>query len=52
MTWNGSMAWRIEFESAAGKQLGQLEQQSAQGILKFLRGRVARSGTHAPSARL
>ncbi|MGA8137940.1 type II toxin-antitoxin system RelE/ParE family toxin [Pseudomonas sp. MWU12-2037] len=35
------MAWKIEFESSAAKELSKLDPQTAQRILKFLRGRVA-----------
>ena len=35
------MAWRIEFESAAAKELRRLDPQVAGRILKFLRERVA-----------
>lgn len=35
------MAWRIEFESAAAKELRKLGPQVAGRILKFLRDRVA-----------
>ena len=35
------MAWRVEFDPAAERELGKLEQQSARRILAFLHGRVA-----------
>ncbi|HZK99744.1 MAG TPA: hypothetical protein VFC47_07575 [Caulobacteraceae bacterium] len=35
------MAWRIEFDPAAEKELRGLNPQTAQRILKFLSGRVA-----------
>ena len=35
------MAWRIEFEDAALKELSKLDQQVARRILTFLRERVA-----------
>ncbi|MPQ70035.1 MULTISPECIES: type II toxin-antitoxin system RelE family toxin [Pseudomonas] len=35
------MAWKIEFESSAAKELSKLDPQTVQRILKFLRGRVA-----------
>ncbi|QXI28491.1 MULTISPECIES: type II toxin-antitoxin system RelE family toxin [Pseudomonas] len=35
------MAWRIEFESSAAKELGKLDKQTALRILKFLRERLA-----------
>lgn len=35
------MAWRIEFESAAAKELHKLDRQASSRILKFLRERVA-----------
>lgn len=35
------MAWRIEFESAAGKELRKLDAQASHRILKFLRERIA-----------
>jgi len=35
------MAWRIEFDPAAAKELSKLDDQSARRILKFLRQRVA-----------
>ncbi len=35
------MAWRIEFEGAAARELDNLDPQSAQRILRFLRDRVA-----------
>lgn len=36
------MAWRIEFDPAADKELGKLDPQTARRILTFLHGRVAR----------
>jgi len=36
------MVWRIDFSSLAEKNLGQLDRQVAQRILKFLHERVAR----------
>ena len=36
------MVWRIEFSPLAEKNLGQLDRQVAQRILKFLHDRVAR----------
>lgn len=35
------MAWRIEFESVAAKELRKLDRQASDRILKFLRNRVA-----------
>ncbi|PND66214.1 type II toxin-antitoxin system RelE family toxin, partial [Escherichia coli] len=35
------MAWRIEFDPAAAKELGKLDPQAARRILKFLHERVA-----------
>ena len=35
------MAWRIEFEPAAARELEKLGPQSAERILRFLRDRVA-----------
>ena len=35
------MAWRIEFERAAARELDKLDSQSAGRILRFLRDRVA-----------
>ncbi|MGH6609375.1 MAG: type II toxin-antitoxin system RelE family toxin [Burkholderiaceae bacterium] len=35
------MAWRIEFEQAAAKELGKLDRQVAQRIVAFLRERIA-----------
>ncbi len=35
------MAWRIEFERAAERELGKLDRQAATRILKFLHERVA-----------
>lgn len=34
------MAWRIEFDPSAEKELAKLDRQAAQRILKFLSGRV------------
>ena len=36
------MAWRIRFDPAAAKELGKLDRQPAQRILRFLSDRVAR----------
>lgn len=35
------MAWRIEFDPAADKELGKLDPQTARRILTFLHSRVA-----------
>ena len=35
------MAWRIEFDAAASKELAKLDRQLARRILSFLRDRVA-----------
>lgn len=35
------MAWRIEFESVAAKELRKLDKQASGRILKFLRERIA-----------
>jgi mRNA interferase RelE/StbE len=35
------MAWRIEFDPAAERELGKLDPQTARRILTFLHGRVA-----------
>lgn len=35
------MAWRIEFDPAADKELGKLDPQTARRILTFLHARVA-----------
>ena len=35
------MAWRVEFDPSAERELGKLDQQSARRILAFLHGRVA-----------
>lgn len=35
------MAWTIEFDPAAAKELGKLDPQTARRILKFLRERIA-----------
>lgn len=37
------MAWRIEFESTAAKELAKLDAEAARRILKFLRERIAPS---------
>lgn len=39
--WSEPLAWRIEFEGAALKELAKLEKQVARRILGFLRERVA-----------
>ena len=39
--WSAPLAWRIEFEGAALKELAKLEKQVARRILGFLRERVA-----------
>ena len=36
------MAWKIEFEAAAERELGKLDAQAARRILKFLRDRLAK----------
>jgi mRNA interferase RelE/StbE len=36
------MAWKIEFDPAAEKELGRLDRQVARRILKFLSERIAR----------
>ena len=36
------MAWRIEYDAGAKKDLSRLDQQIAQRILEFLGGRVAK----------
>lgn len=36
------MAWRIEFDPSAEKELGKLDREAAQRILKFLFERVAK----------
>jgi mRNA interferase RelE/StbE len=36
------MAWKIEFESAARKELEQLDRPVARRIMKFLYGRVGK----------
>ena len=35
------MAWKVEIDRAAGRDLGKLDQQTARRILAFLHGRVA-----------
>ena len=35
------MAWKVEFDRAAVRELGKLDQQAARRILAFLHGRVA-----------
>lgn len=35
------MVWKIEFDSAAERELGKLDPQTAKRILVFLRGRLA-----------
>ena len=35
------MAWKVEFDRAAVRDLGKLDQQAARRILAFLHGRVA-----------
>ena len=39
--WSAALAWRIEFEDAALKELAKLDKQVARRILVFLRERVA-----------
>lgn len=39
--WSAALAWRIEFEDAAMKELAKLDKQVARRILAFLRERVA-----------
>ena len=41
MMWSAVLAWRIEFEDAALKELAKLDKQVARRILVFLRERVA-----------
>ncbi|ETN80531.1 addiction module toxin, RelE/StbE family [Necator americanus] len=41
MTWSAALAWRIEFEDAALKELAKLDKPVARRILAFLRERVA-----------
>jgi mRNA interferase RelE/StbE len=41
MTWSAVLAWRIEFEDSALKELAKLDKQVARRILVFLRERVA-----------
>jgi mRNA interferase RelE/StbE len=35
------MAWRIEFERAAARELNKLDPQSSERVLRFLRDRIA-----------
>ena len=35
------MAWKVEFDRAAVRDLGKLDQQAARRVLAFLHGRVA-----------
>jgi mRNA interferase RelE/StbE len=39
--WSAPLAWRIEFEETALKELAKLDKQVARRILSFLRERVA-----------
>lgn len=39
--WSAALAWRIEFEDSALKELAKLDKQVARRILAFLRKRVA-----------
>lgn len=39
--WSAALAWRIEFEDTALKELAKLDKQVAKRILVFLRERVA-----------
>lgn len=39
--WSAPLAWRIEFEDAALKEMAKLDKQVARRILVFLRERVA-----------
>ena len=39
--WSAALAWRIEFEDTALKELAKLDKQVARRILAFLRERVA-----------
>lgn len=41
MMWSAALAWRIEFEDVAMKELAKLDKQVARRILTFLRERVA-----------
>jgi mRNA interferase RelE/StbE len=41
MKWRSALAWQIEFEVEAEKELKKLDRQVARRILKFLRERVA-----------
>jgi len=41
MMWSAVLAWRIEFEEAAVKELARLDKPVARRILTFLRERVA-----------
>jgi mRNA interferase RelE/StbE len=45
------MAWRIELERNAEKDLSKLDPQAARRILRFLHDRVAPSTIHAASER-
>ena len=39
--WSAALAWRVEFEDAALKELAKLDKPVARRILAFLRERVA-----------
>jgi mRNA interferase RelE/StbE len=41
MKWRSALAWLIEFEKEAEKELKKLDKQVARRIIKFLRQRVA-----------
>jgi mRNA interferase RelE/StbE len=41
MMWSAALAWRIEFEDAALKELAKLDKPVARRIVAFLRERVA-----------
>jgi mRNA interferase RelE/StbE len=41
MMWSAALAWRIEFEDAALKELAKLDKPVARRILAFLRERVS-----------
>ena len=41
MTWSAALAWRIEFDEAALKELAKLDKPVARRIVAFLRERVA-----------
>lgn len=41
MMWSVTLAWRIEFDDAALKELAKLDKPTARRILAFLRERVA-----------